>query len=254
MNDAQVVANTTPPEERPPSVWQLLVDVIVRPGHAFAQITRWQGARWVFPAIIVLLSVVVLIVIQAPFAAEEARRQLQTQLGTLPPDQAQTMMEQTARFTTPVFIMITGGLAAIVIQVLAWLLISAILYFAVLIGGGEATFGMAWSVTPWTVLPFALRNLIQAAWEYTHQEVMRYPGLSSLVATGNLDADRMNPLYALLAQIDPLTLWHGFLIYWALRKGLNVPARSAFVLTLVYGAIMLSLGMIPALIAGAFAG
>lgn len=238
--------------ERAPSVWSLLIDLLVRPGHAFGQIVRWQGLRWLLPAVLVVIASVVLVVVSAPYAAEEARRMARVEAGTMPPEQAEMVLQQAERFSQPVVVAVSGAVSAVVVQVLIWLAISAILYFGVLIAGGEATYAAAWTVTPWLYIPFALGNTIQAIWVYFRQGLVRYQGLSALVATGDLQVDARNPLYGVLSQVEPFLAWHAFLVYWALRGGLKVSGRTAFWLTVVYLALRLGVSAVPAFIARAF--
>jgi len=201
---------------------------------------------------LVIITSVALVVVSAPYSAEEARRMLQVQAGTMPPEQAEAALQQAERFTQPLVIAISQGVSGVVVQVLVWLAVSAVLYFGVLIAGGEATYAAAWTVTPWLYIPFALRNAVAALWVYSRQGLVRYPGLSALVATGDLQVDSRNPLYAVLSQLDLFLAWHAFLAYWALRGGLKVSGRTAFWLTVVYLMLRLGVSAVPAFIARAF--
>lgn len=240
-------------QEKAPSVWQLLVDVIARPVSAFTEIARRQGVKWLLPAALVIITTLVALVVQAPYLAKEAAKQLQLQLATMPPDQAETVRAQAERLISPTALMISGSLSSVVILGLVWLLMSGTLYFLVLLAGGEATFGAAWAMTPWITLPFAFRNLLQAAWVYTQGSLLRYPGLTFLVATGDMTVDSRNPLFPILAQVDPFGVWYVILVYAALRGGFHMSRRAAVTLTLVYLAIMLGVSVLPVLIGRMFA-
>ncbi len=239
-------------EERAPSVWSLLVDVIARPVPAFEAIARWQGVKWLLPAILVIVTTLIALAVSAPYLAEEARRQLQVQLLTMPPEQAEMVRSQAERFMSPRFMLITGGLSAVVIQALLWLLTSGVLYFLALLAGGEVTYGAAWAMTPWLSLPAVARNVVSALWTYTQGALIRYSGLSALVATGDLTVDSRNPLVALLSQVDPFNLWHVVLVYAAVRGGFKMGRGAALVLTLVYAAIMLAVSVVPVFLGNLF--
>lgn len=234
------------------SVWQLLLDVIASPGRAFAEITRRQGTVWLLPAFIVLASLIIYLVVAAPYTAALAQKQLQAQLATLPPDQAETVAQQAQRFVSPVFIIVSGGLTGVVVQALIWLLVSGILYFGILLAGGDATYSAVWAVTPWLFIPEAVRNLVMALWVYMHKALLQYQGLSFLIASGDIQADSRNPLFGVLQQIDLFNAWHVVLVYIALRRGLGVSRGGALVVTVLYVAIMLGLSALPAVIAGVF--
>ncbi len=238
--------------DKGPSVWQLLVDVITRPVPAFTAIARSQGVKWLLPAVLVIATTLVALFAQVPYLAEEALKQLQFQLAAMPPEQAEIVRAQAERFVSPAALMISGGLSSVVVLGLMWLLMSGVLYFLVLLAGGEATFGVAWAMTPWITLPFAVRNLVQAAWVYTQRGLLHYPGLTFLVATGDTVADTRNPLFPVLAQTDPFGLWYVVLVYAALRGGFNMSRRAAVILTVVYVAIMLGVSTLPVFVTRMF--
>ncbi len=236
-----------------PSFWQILVDVIVRPTDAFAILARMQGVRWLFPAVLLIVANLFALFVGTPYLAEEAQRQFQLQLATLPPEQAEVVQQQAGRLVSPVALMISGSLSAVVILGLMWLLMSGILYFLVLVAGGEATFSVAWSLAPWITLPAVFRALLEAAWIYVHQELLQYPGLTFLINSGNLIADKRNPLFPVLAQIDPFAIWYAVLVYAALRGGFNLQRHTAVILTVVYLAIMLGISTVPVVVTNMFA-
>ena len=232
-------------EEKSPGVWYLLVDVIARPVPAFEAIARWQGVKWLLPALLVILTTVITLAVSAPYMVEEAKRQFQMQLLSMPPEQAEMVKAQAEQFMSPRFIMITGSLSAVVIQGLMWLLMAGALYFLALLAGGDVTFGAAWAMTPWLTLPFAVRNVVTAVWIYTQQSMITYSGLGALVATGDLAVDSRNPWVALLSQVDPFGLWHALLVYAAFRGGFNMSRRASLVLAGVYVVLMLGISTVP---------
>jgi hypothetical protein len=96
--------------------------------------------------------------------------------------------------------------------------------------------------------------LVQAGFTLAAGRAIQYPGLSALVATGDLMKDGRNPLLTLLAGIDLFWLWHLLLVV----VGLSVVARfgraKATVLTLVYAALALALAVLPTLLFGGMSG
>jgi hypothetical protein len=109
-------------------------------------------------------------------------------------------------------------------------------------------------MSTWTRLPMALYFLVQAVFMVIAQRALNAPGLSSLVATGDLMKDAQNPLFTLLGRLDPFWLWHLFLIV----VGLSVAARfsrvKSLVLTLVYVVVSLAVTTLPTLLFGGLAG
>jgi hypothetical protein len=131
---------------------------------------------------------------------------------------------------------------------------AAILYFGALVAGGEMEFGAVFMISTWTRLPMALYFLVQAVFMLVAQRAVNSPGLSALVATGDLLKDAQNPLFTLLGRLDPFWLWHLFLVV----VGLSVVARfsrvKSLVLTIIYAALSLALMTLPTLLFGGLAG
>lgn len=237
-------------EERPcPSVVVLLRDAVVAPWEAFRAVATCHGVTWLVPALLVVGTGLIALAIQAPYAAAWARQQMEAQLPSLPPQQAELVRQQAEQFVRPTVVLVSGALTMVVVVALMWLLMAGLLYVLLLFAGFEGTFGQAWSVAIWTNLPFAVRNVVQAVWVYTHQALLHYPGLSRLVATGDVLVDQRNPLVAVLAQVDVPGLWHVLLVYWAWRGAWGASRRQAAILTTVYTLIMLLLPTVPVFLA-----
>jgi len=128
------------------------------------------------------------------------------------------------------------------------------LQLASLVAGGEVEFGSVFTMSTWTRLPMAVYFLVQAVFMVIAQRALNAPGLSSLVATGDLMKDAQNPLFTLLGRLDPFWLWHLFLVV----VGLSVAARfsrvKSLVLTLVYVVVSLAVTTLPTLLFGGLAG
>lgn len=236
------------------SAFVLLRDVIVAPWDAFRHIGRQEGVTWLLPAFLIVVTALGVLAVQAPYVAKFMRQQLESQLGTMSPEQADLVRQQSEQFLRPTVIIISGSLTTVVVTALVWLLMAGVLYMLLLLAGLEGTFGQAWAVTIWANLPFAVRHVVQAAWIYTHQALFQYPGLSRLVATGDLAIDQRNPLIAILGQLDLPALWHVALVYWAFRGAWRASRRQAALATAVYAGIMLAMPAVPVLLARWFTG
>jgi hypothetical protein len=255
MTTVTTVAAVSNGETRP--MWQLLFGIVDRPAATLGAVLarrKWYVA--VVPLLIVFVCLALLVAARAPHDAELARQQAQRQLDSMPAEQARAAQASGAMdtFTSAPFILGAGlvtGLFALVIGVVAQ---AAVLYFGALITGGEVNFGQVFTMSAWTRLPSAVGDLVQAGFTLAAGRAIQYPGLSTLVATGDLMKDARNPMFGLLSGIDLFWLWHLLLV----AVGLSVVARfgrvKATTLTLVYAALSLALVVLPTLLFGGMSG
>ncbi len=233
------------------NVLQLLVSIIDRPATTMSYVGKKPGWTWVTPALLVLVGLVVFSVVTAPYTSELAMRQAQQQMASLPPQQAEQAAAQIERFTSPPMVAgfsIIGGLVTLAV---IWLVSAGVLYFLGLVAGGEANFGQSFVILVWCWLPYALRNLVMAAY-VTYSGKLLNPGLSSLVATGDQAKDTANWLYGLLAQVDLFYLWHLILVIVGLAAVGRFSKTKATIVGLIYLAVTTALSLIPTLVGSMF--
>jgi hypothetical protein len=252
MTTVEAVSNG---ETRP--LWQLLFGIVDRPTATFvAVLARRKWWMWAMPLVVVFVCMALMVAARAPYDAELARQQVQRQLETMPPEQAQAARASGTMdtFTSVPFILamgLVGGLMALLIGVVAQ---AAVLYFGSLVAGGEVNFGQVFTTSVWTRLPFVVSFLTQAGFTLVAGRTVQYPGLSALVAIGDMMKDGRNPMVALLGSIDLFWLWHLLLV----GLGLSVVARfsrlKALVLTLIYAALSLAVVVLPTLLFGGASG
>lgn len=237
------------------SIWRLLLGIVDRPTATFkAVLARRTWRMWAVPLLMLFLCFTVMTVIGAPYGVEIARQQMQRQLDSMPPEQAEAAGPQIETFTSLPFILATGlgvGTIALIVGIVVQ---AALLYFTALVAGGEVEFGPVFTMSVWTRWPSALRSLVQAGYMILAKRAIQYPGLASLVATGDLMKDGQNPLVALLGRIDLFWLWHLLLVVLGLAVVARFSRSKALVLTVVYAALSLAIAVIPSLLAGGVAG
>jgi hypothetical protein len=233
------------------NLWQLLISIIDRPAVTMSYVGKKPGWAWVTPALLVLVGLAVFSVVTAPLTSELALRQAQQQMASLPPQQAEQAAAQVERFTSPPVMAtfsIVGGLVALAV---IWLLGAGVLYFLGLIAGGEANFGQSFAILTWSWLPYALRNLVLAAYvAYRGQLISQ--GLSFLVATGDQTKDAANWLYVLLSQFDLFYLWHLILVIVGLAVVGRFSKTKAAIVGLIYLAVTTALSLVPVFIGTLF--
>ena len=247
--------NQTSPEPQLVNPFVNLIDVIAAPATAFRRISTVQRGSWWLPALLCLLSALLYLAVTLNSTVAVAAKQIQVQLSAMPAAQVEAARPTMERFTTPVFIFGAGAVTITLGLLLGWAIATGMLYFGASLTGHAIPAPAAWALAVWTWLPFALRGFFQAGWSAVNGgDLIHYPGLSYLLATGNTTADQRTPLYVAASQIDLFTLWHLVLVYVVVRVVARMGTMSALVFTLVYGLINLGLRLLPALAGGALGG
>jgi hypothetical protein len=238
-------SNATPP------MWQLLFGIIDRPTATFKAVLSYRSRwMWVAPLLIVLFSMAVMMVVRTPYDAEITQQQVQRQLDTMPPEQAEAARASMETFTSLPFRLATGLITGILVLLIGIVGQAAVLYFSALVAGGEVDFGPVFTMSTWTRLPSAIYFLVQAAFMFFAGRAIQAPGLSALVATGDLMKDAQNPLFTLLSRIDPFWLWHLLLVVLGLAVVAKFSRKKAMVLTILYVGLSLAITVIPSLLVG----
>jgi hypothetical protein len=236
-------------------LWQLLIGIIDKPAATFEAVLARRGWwMWAVPLLMVLLCMAFMMVVRTPYDMVIAEQQLERQLASMPPDQAEAARAGAETFMSFPVRLATGLIVAFIMLLVGIVAQAAILYFGALVFGGETEFSAVFTMSTWTRLPMALYFLVQAVFMLVAQRAVNSPGLSALVATGDLLKDAQNPLFTLLGRLDPFWLWHLFLVV----VGLSVVARfsrvKSLVLTIIYAALSLALTTLPTLLFGGLAG
>jgi len=233
------------------NLWQLFVSIVDRPAVTMSYVGKKPGWAWVTPALLVLVGLAVFSVVTAPLTSELALRQAQQQIASLPPQQAEQAAAQMERFTSPPVMAgfsIVGGLVALAVT---WLVGAGVLYFLGLVAGGEAKFAQSFAILAWSWLPYALRNLVLAAYVAYRGQLINQ-GLSFLVATGDQTQDTANWLYSLLSQIDLFYLWHLILVIVGLTAVARFSKTKATIVGLIYLAVTTALSLVPTFVQALF--
>lgn len=247
--------NVSAPVEKP-SILKLLFSIIDKPKTTFEMIlARPNWSMWVVPLLILMVAFAALVVVQTPYTMEMARQQMDQQLATLPPDQAEAARSATGFTLSYPFILATTlgfGALALFIGILVQ---AAFLYFgALMLGGDDTNFGSVFTMSVWTRLPMAIGLLVLAGFTLATRRLIQFPGLAFLVTSGDPVKDAGNPLVVLLSRIDLFWFWHLLLVGIGLAVVTRLTRGNSFLLTVIYAALALGMAVLPSLIFGGFAG
>lgn len=225
---------TTENANKPPSSLSLLASLVDRPSTTLAEILTRPRGRWVLPTLLAVLSIVASAVVTAPYLAIAVKAQMATVLSRLTPEQLAQMPQQMTSFQSPAFIGVTTALTGILALIVGYLVRAAVLYFAALVTGGEVQFNRYLAAMPWLGLPFVLEAIVQTAYVLANKQLLVNQGLSYLVSSGKPATDAGNWAYAALGTITVFWLWHLLLTFKLYRGGSKFSGGTAFILTLVY--------------------
>jgi len=232
-----------------------LIDIIAAPGQALRRINFYPRSWWL-PALLSILTSLLLLWVNLDFLLAAAQRQAQNQLGNqnLSPEQLETTRAMMERFMQPNFMLLQGAIGILLGLLFAWALSTLIIYLSASIGGANPKASSMWALILWTWIPFVIRNLVYSAFGMFTEAFVRSPGLSYFISTGNLAEDQKNPLYVAAAQVDIFSLWHVVLIYILLRVAIAMGRGSAIVITLFYVLVNVGLRVGAPQLAGLFGG
>ena len=227
-----------------------LWDILTAPGLALERVSTVQTRSWWLPALLALITPLLHIALSMDLQIERVKQGIAMSLAAMPPDQVEAARPVMERMLQPNALLLSTLTQVALGLVVSWAIAMLILYFGIALMGTPPKTSGLWAAIVWTWIPFAIRPLVQLAWNYFTNTLIQYPGLSYFVATGDIAADQKNPLYVAAAQVDLFALWHVILIYILLRVVGKLGAGSSFFLTLLYSVILLGIHVLPTLISG----
>ncbi len=236
------------PQKMP--IWAVLVSMIDRPGAAAANIAAYPRWRWLLPVLMITAAVAVSLALTAPLLTVQARQVMAEQIARMPAEQARMIAPQLEQLQTPQVIAGTAVATTLVGLLLGWLIQAVVLYFGVLIAGGELEFKRTLAVMPWLSLPFALEFILQAVFAMTQGHLVINQGLSYLVSVGKPMEDMRSLAYVALGQLTLFRLWHWVLVNALLRNAVKLTGGTATVMTLVYAVLGLGVQLALAALGG----
>ena len=249
---------------RRPGFLSTLAGVIARPRRTFEALREHDGRGWLLMALIALVFAVLPVIVSAPLSVEETRQAIQAQLDT----QAQqngalpaSTQEQAMQFATnPVFTVVFPTVAGLVGLALTWLIWAGGLHLLGTILGGSSSFGQMLRMVVWSWLPYTLRGLLQTVYILATGTLIRYPGLSGLVADRRPAAEIIaNPagmgqqiLQNLMGRVDLYLFWNLGLLITGTIVTARISGRKGWLITLGVWVLLTLLALLPTLAAGAF--
>lgn len=234
----------------------ITIGMVDRPGQAMAEAAKRPRA-WFVPAVLLVLSMVLLLAVSAPeqikLANERSAQMIERLTANMSEEQARLVREN-ARPITPMTYWLSGLGMGLVMAALGWVLRGAIVHFSSMAAGGTSVWGPTFAVCLWSMLPFFVRDLVQAAYILVSKQLIEYQGLSFLVASGDVLKDSRNLMYALLGNVDPFALWHIVLLGIGISAATKLGKGKATFMALVVWLVFLVLKLVPVFLGRAVMG
>ena len=223
------------------------------PRRTFGQLVEIETAVWHTPILILILSGLVRTLVEGGLkAAAAASGQI-----TLPPGWEFSTPEQQAQFqqamtatSGPVFIYLLPAVMAVLGVYLGWLLLGWLLHLGLTLLGGRLSSQQVLNLTAWSLVPFALRDVVRTVAMWNSGQTLTSLGLSGFAPEG--EGSMMLYLAALLTFVDIYLLWHWLLLGKGLAIGANLGKLKTWTAVLFTLLFLFLLRGVPALISAQF--
>lgn len=235
-------------------IFNWIIPLFIKPAKTTEEIGAQEKPVWLTPLLILSVLALLAVVIAAP-----VQRQV-IQMGTnMPPDFQYYSPEQQDQFyqaqanqTSPLFLYVFPALSGLLKIWVPWFLLSIILYLALTLAGSRAGSTRSYNLVGWSMLPFAIRTLVQIGVMLFTRSMVSAQGLAGFIdseATGGGAYFR-----SLLGFIDIYFIFQVILLMLGAVKLSGLTRTKAVVATLVSVIILLFLAAIPGLLSSALGG
>jgi hypothetical protein len=231
-----------------------VLPLFLRPVKTTGEIVAQEKPVWLTPLLILSVLALVVVLVAAPI------QRMQSQMGAeLPPDfqyYSPEMQDQyyqaQANQTSPLFLYVFPLLSGLMKIWVPWFLLSVILYLSLTLTGSRASSTRSYNLVGWSMLPFAIRMLVQIAVMLFSRSLLSAPGLAGFIDSEASGAGAY--LRSLLAFIDIYFIFQVFLLIFGAIQLSGLTRTKAVVATLISVLILLFLSAIPGLLSSALSG
>jgi hypothetical protein len=236
-------------QPKKPLRFDWVLPVLFRPARALREVVQSESSTWLTPLLILSLLVIISALVAGPIRTQIALSkppELPADFQYWSPDAQQKYMEANQPNTSPLFMVVFPALGALARVWIGWFLLAAILHMILTLSGSRGSRSADFSLAGWSMLPYAIRTLVQiVAMLVTHRMVTR-PGLSGFLpadATGGLAY-----LGAFLGLIDLYLIWQIVLLIIGASAGSGLQRARVSGAVLATLLIFLALEALPGFI------
>jgi len=231
-----------------------IIPLFIRPRKTIKEIVEHEKAVWLTPLLILSILVVLSVLIGAPI-----QRNLIQMGSTTPPNfeyYSPEMQEQffagQAQQTSPLFLYLFPLLSGLLRVWFPWFLLSILMYLSLTLAGSRAGSMRAYNLVGWSMLPFAIRMVVQILVMLFTKTAVTSSGLSGFIdssATGMAAYFR-----GLLGYIDIYFIFQIVLLLLGSVPLSGLTRSKAWMATAISILILLLLVGIPNLLSAALGG
>ncbi len=220
-------------------------DILTAPSLALARVSTVQTRSWWFPALLSVVAPLLHVALTMNLQIARVQKGIALRLSNMTPEQADAARPMLERMLQPNALLLTTITQVVFGLLITWAIGMLILYLGISLLSSSPRPGGLWAALTWTWTPFAIRPLVQLAWNLYADSLIKYPGLSSFFATGKIAEDQRNPVFIAATQMDIFAIWHLILIYLLLRVVGRLGNGGSLLLTIVYAAIQIGAHLLP---------
>ncbi len=228
--------------------------LFTRPARTTSEIVTQEKAAWLTPLLILSVLVILAVAIGAPI-----KRNVIQMGSELPPDfqyYTPEMQEQffaaQAKQTSPLFLYVFPLISGLLKVWMPWFLLSILMYLSLTLAGSRAGSIKSYNLVAWSMLPMAVRLLIQILAMIVSKTVVSAPGLSGFIAAEATGVGAY--LRSMLGFIDIYFLFQIALLLLGSIPLSGLSRSKAWTATAISVVIVLLLMAIPGLLASALGG
>lgn len=234
-----------------------LLPALFQPRRTFARIAAAETAVWQTPILILILTGLIRTLVNGSVKA--AANLAAANSGAPPPgfeyytpEQQAQLQQAMAATSGPVFTYLLPSVVAVIGIYLGWLILGWVIHLGLTLMGGRGSSRQALNIVAWTLLPFAIRDIVRIAAMWTTGQPLAALGLSGFAPVG--EGTSTIYLTALLSFVDIYLLWHILLLLIGVRAAEPISRAKAWSVALFTVITFLLIRALPALIAAQFDG
>ena len=216
----------------------------IRPRRTIKAITLNEKAIWLLPLALLMLTAFVLTLVTASIENQS------NQGFEMPPDMEYYPDSIQDRFSEAASV--SGGFASRVLLPtllrwagiwINWALLAVLVMIFLMAGGHSLEWRNVFNLIGWSMLPFFVRDLVQAGYMLGSQNLISQPGLSGFLAAGGGDFTAY--LAHVLALIDIYLVLQIILISMGLRGAAHLKPIRAFIMSFLSIVLLRLIWAIP---------
>ena len=240
-------------EKRDPH-WGWIPRLFVKPRSTLTRVNEQENGVWLAPMVFLAIMVLVAVVVAAPI------KRVNIQTGaTIPEDfqwwsqeRQQQFLQAQQNLTSPTFMYLFPLITGLAGYLLFWVICSSLLYLSLTLAGCRTTNQKVSNLIAWTMLPFALRELVKVIVIISSKKLVEDPGLSYLIASDATGI--MAWLRGVLGQVDFYGLLFVIFLFVGSTSLFGLRTNKAVLATTVALVLVLALVGLPSLISTALSG